>query len=72
MIFAACGWAGPLLSYRSQVLASDRHSSAMFVLPTQISGEPIRVRKGTELRLVSLYSLRSGRLRPSTVGSQAH
>lgn len=44
----------------------------MFVLPTQISGEPIRVRKGTELRLVSLYSLRSGRLRPPTVGSQAH
>jgi hypothetical protein len=54
------------------VLASGGHSSAMFVLPTQISGEPIRVRTGTELRLVSLYSLRSGRLRPSTVGSQAH
>jgi hypothetical protein len=72
VIFAACGPAGPLLSYDRRVFASDKHSSAMFVLPTQISGEPIRVRKGTELRLVSLYSLRSGRLRPPTVGSQAH
>ena len=72
MIFAACGSERALLSYRRWMLASNEHSSAMFVLPTQISGEPIRVRKGTELRLVSLYSLRSGRLRPSTVGSQAH
>ncbi len=72
MIFAACGSESALLSYLRWMLVSNEHSSAMFVLPTQISGEPIRVRKGTELRLVSLYSLRSGRLRPSTVGSQAH